>query len=364
MAGLNKSGEFSEKISPFLKKKLIELKETYGEDSEEYNAIYFQYIKQDDETQNTKEDNNRHWEADLIFDGQEHGVERLYNKCAVLEPTLICAAHCRYCLRANYDMFTLSEGELTKLARFAGSKLVKDTLNEVLLTGGDPLVVPKRLGFLVDEIVKHAPNVKIIRIATRLPLHNPSRIDNNIFEVFTKHKDKVRFELATQINHEIDLFPESVEAYQKFMNLGVRVYSQNVLLKGVNDNINTLVKLYNRMREVDIESHYLFHCVPMKGMPHFRTTVAKGIELAKQLSNSGLVSGRAKPMYCCMTDIGKITMYDGTYVRKDEDKNMVLLRSSYKYETRMENNPNWKLPKTAEVTDDGHLQMWYLDGTD
>lgn len=318
MAGKNKIGEFSEKISPFLKNKIIELRNTYGEDSEEYKAIFLQYTKLDKEYDEAVEDNNRHWEADIALEGQDHGVERLYNKSAVIEPTMVCAAHCRYCLRANYDIFTLQDDELTRIAKFCGSDLVKSTLNEVLITGGDPLVVPQKLNILVSEIVKHAPNVKRIRIATRLPLHNPSRVDNNVFEVFKKHRDKVRFELATQINHPIDLFPESVEVYKKFIEMGVTVYSQNVLLKGVNDNIKTLAALYNKMREIGIEAHYLFHCVPMRGMHHYRTTVAKGLELAKQLTNSGLVSGRAKPMYAIMSDIGKTTLYDGTLLKKDE----------------------------------------------
>ena len=364
MAGIYQNGEFKEKISPFLKGKLIELKETKGENSPDYKAIYYQYTKLDNESIESKEDNNRHWEADLSFEGQEHGVERLYNKSAVLEPTMICAAHCRYCLRANYEIFTLSEQELVKIAKFCGSESVKDMINEVLVTGGDPLVVPKKLNYLVEALINFAPNIKIIRIATRLPLHNPSRIDNNVIEIFKKHSDKVRFELATQINHPAALFPECVDSYKKFRDVGATLYSQNVLLKGINDDIETLAALYNNIREVGIEAHYLFHSVPMRGMHHYRTTVAKGIKLAKELTNSGLISGRAKPMYAVMTDIGKISMYEGTYLMKDEDTNMILLQSSYKYEDRIRNNPNWKLPKTAEVDENGLLRMWYLDGRD
>lgn len=364
MAGKNKSGEFKEKISPFLQKKLNELKETKGEASEEYKAIYFQYTKLDFENEETDEDNNRHWEADISITDQDHGVERLYTKSAVIEPTMVCAAHCRYCLRANYDIFTLREDELIRIAKFCGSDMVKDTLNEVLVTGGDPLVVPKKLNYLVEALIKYAPNVKIIRIATRLPLHNPMRVDNNVFEVFTKHRDKVRFELATQINHAVDLFPECADAYRKFIDMGVTVYSQNVLLKGVNDNIDTLVQLYNRMREVGIEAHYLFHCVPMRGMHHYRTTVAKGIRLASELTNGGRISGRVKPMFAVMSDIGKMTMYEGTYLEKNKETNMVLVQSSYKYEDRLKNNPSWELPSAAEVDENGLLRIWYLDGKD
>jgi len=365
MAGINKSGVFREKISPFLQQKLAELKEIKGENSEEYRALMLQYVRQEVEDQEENESNKRHWEADLVVeDNQVPGAERLYNKTAVLEPTMVCAAHCRYCLRANYEIFTLDEEELIKIARFCGSGDVGQTVNEVLVTGGDPLVLPNRLNFLIEKLIEYAPNIRIMRIASRLPLHNPLRIDNNVYEIFRKHKDKVRIELATQINHPVDLFQETIEVFKNFRDMGIPIYSQNVLLKGVNDNIDTLTSLYLALRDIGIEAHYLFHCVPMRGMHHFRTTVAKGLRLAKELTNGGLISGRAKPMYALMTDIGKITLYDGTILEKDEKRNMILVQSAYTYESRIKNNPGWKLPGTAEIDKNGYLRMWYLDGTD
>jgi len=364
MAGKDKKGIFREKISPFLENKISLLKQTLGAESEEYRALYLQYTRLDEEDNEEIEDNNRHWEADMPFEDQAHGIERLYNKTAVIEPTMVCASHCRYCLRSNYNIFTLSEEEIIKIAQFCGSDQVKDNIYEVLITGGDPLVLPNRLNFLVNSLINYAPNIKIMRVATRVPLHDPARIDNNVYEIFRKYSDKVRFELATQINHPVDLFPETIDVFRNFLNMGIPVYSQNVLLKNINDNINTLVGLYNKMREHGIESHYLFHCVPMRGMHHYRTTVSKGLRLAKELTNSGLISGRVKPMYALMTDIGKITLYDGTILEKDEKRNMILVQSNYKYEERLRNNQTWKLPENAEVDDNGLLRIWYLDGTD
>ena len=102
----------------------------------------------------------------------------------------------------------------------------------------------------------------------------------------------------------------------------------------------------------------------MRGMHHFRTTVEKGLRLIKELTNSGKISGRVKPMYALMTDIGKITLYDGTILAKNKKRNELLVQSSYTYEERLQNNPNWKLPETAEVDENGYLRMWYLDGDD
>jgi lysine 2,3-aminomutase len=193
-------------------------------------------------------------------------------------------------------------------------------------------------------------------------LQNPERIDENVYSIFRKHSDRIHFELATQINHPVDLFPESIEIFKKIRDLGVIIYSQNVLLKGLNDDIDTLAALYNKMRDVGVESHYLFHCVPMKGMGHFRNHVSKGIELVKQLTNSGIISGRSKPMFALMTDIGKIIMYEGTILDKKE--NMIQVQSTYQYTERLKNNPSWEMPDTAEVDENGFLRIWYLDGND
>ena len=364
MAGKNIQNEFREKISPFLKNKMVEIKNSKGEESKDFQALYRQYTLLDDEKNKSSEANKRHWEADIDIESNAQGVERLYNKSIVIEPTMICATHCRYCLRANYDIFTLNEGELKSIAKFCGNNNIDNQVNEVLITGGDPLIIPKRLGLLIEYLTEYAPNIKIIRIGTRLPQHDPLRIDNNVYEIFRKHRNKVRFELATQINHSVEFFNETIKVYKKFQRLGVPIYSQNVLLKGINDNIKSLEDLYNKMRENGIEAHYLFHCLPMRGMHHYRTSVDKGLRLAKELTNSGVVSGRAKPMYALMTDIGKITLYKGTIIKKDKKRNMILIQSTYKYKDRIANNPNWKLPQTAEIDKDGYLRVWYLDGND
>ncbi|MDP4267292.1 MAG: hypothetical protein Q8880_07650 [Bacteroidota bacterium] len=362
MAGISKGGIFQEKISPFLKNKMELLRKEYGEDSEEFNALYLQYKKTDIENVPEAENNRRHWEAD-VNDSETiiHGLERLYNQSLVIEPTMICAAHCRYCLRANYEIFTLSEEELLNIAKYCGKEEFHENLSEVLITGGDPLIVPKRLRYLIESIIEHAPNIRRIRIGTRLPLQDPNRIDNDVFEIFRRNKDKVRFEIATQINHSVEFFPETIEKFSLIRDLGVTIYSQNVILKGINDNINALINLYKKMRELGIEAHYLFHSVPMRGMHHFRTTVQKGLDLIKELTNSGAISGRVKPTYALMTDIGKIILYDGVINTKN-DKNQILLKSSYKYEDRIKYNPNWKIPNTAFVDNNGYLSVWYLDG--
>ena len=367
MAGITRQGDFAEKVSKFLRSKIDETLKIYGKDSGEYKALALQYLKHESEGAEALEHNNRHWEADIKVEtegGEEilHGMERLYNKTIVVEPTLICASHCRYCLRGNYDIFTLNEEELQNIAVYCGTVGAESNLNEILITGGDPLLVPKKLDCFIESIIENAPNIKIIRIATRLLTHDPGRIGNNFYNILRKKENGLRFEIATQINHAVEFFPETLRVIEHIRNLGVNIYSQNVLLKGVNDNLEALVDLYNKMRIYDIDPHYLFHCVPMQGMHHFRTTVAKGLKLAKEMVNSGYMSGRSKPMYALMTDVGKVILYEDTILGK---KNGYLeLQTCYKYEERMKWNPSFNLPETASVDEKGYIRIKYLDGVD
>ncbi len=114
MAGIVRTGIFPEKITPFLRKKMDELIREGGEQSDGYRALALQYCRSPLESEFTSEQNRRHWEAELAVEGGPHalpGLERLYRQSLVIEPTMICAAHCRYCLRGQYNVFTLTEDE-------------------------------------------------------------------------------------------------------------------------------------------------------------------------------------------------------------------------------------------------------------
>jgi lysine 2,3-aminomutase len=356
---------FPQRLTRYLSEKLDWLRQQHGAESPNYLGLSRQYLKDPREDVLAAEVNLKHYEAELVVEaeaGHHSGMERLYRRCLVIEPTMACLAHCRYCLRSNYGRYTLSEQQLLAIAKYCGSEVNRATLREVLITGGDPVTVPKRVEFLLEALIEFAPNVKIIRLATRVPTQCPERIDDEVLGLF-KHKPSLRFELATQINHPVELaFPEPQAAFQRILEAGARVYSQNVLLKGINDDLATLVDLYDALRDNDIEAHYLFHAIPMLGTHHLRCSVEKGIRLASQLTSCGFISGRAKPMFAAMTDIGKITFYEGCVVRRQGER--LLLQSHYRLEDRLRWNPSFQLPTSAEVDDSGHLRVWYIDGTD
>ncbi|MBL76657.1 MAG: hypothetical protein CL763_07025 [Chloroflexi bacterium] len=364
MAGA-KNSNFAEKLTPYLKQKLVETSEKYGIDSDEYRAFERQYLKSDDEAKINHEDRLRHYQAELHIHYQGkalRGVERLYRRTILVEPTMVCAAHCRWCTRGQYPLFGLTEDEITTFAKYVGSDDVKDDLKEVLITGGDPLMIPKRLEFIFSQINKFAPNVEIVRIGTRLPVQDPSKVDDELISVL-KSVDPIKLEIGTNINHPSELTVDARKAYTDIYKAAFKIYDQSVLLKGVNDNVEVLTELYDGFRYLGIEAHYLFHCLPMQGMGHHRTSVQKGLEIAAHIANSGIVSGRSKPMYTLITDIGKIMLYHGTIIERNE-KNELLIQSHFTRDDFKYRNPSWELPKSAFEDKNGFLRVWYPDGND
>ncbi len=101
----------------------------------------------------------------------------------------------------------------------------------------------------------------------------------------------------------------------------------------------------------------------MQGMTHHRTSVKRGLNISEQLINSGIISGRAKPMYTLMTDLGKITLLPNTILDRN-DKNEILIQSRYTIDDFKYRNPSWELPKSAFIDGNGYLRVWYSDGND
>ena len=364
MAG-SKDAIFKEKITPYIKEQMEKTYLNYGKNSKEYKALELQYRKNNLEGNINETHRLRHYQSEvrLVYNRLKlRGVERLYKRTILVEPSSVCAAHCRWCLRGQYPLFTLRDEEITQFAKYCGSELVRSDLREILITGGDPFMVPKKLRLIFEEIKQFAPNIEIIRIGTRVPVQDPSRINTDLINVLKQAKS-FKIEVATHINHPVELTEEARKAYSELYNHVFKIYDQTVLLKGVNDNFDTLCELYDSFRYLGIEAHYLFHCIPMRGMSHHRTSIDKGLDLISRLTSSGNFSGRAKPMYTLMTDLGKITLYHGSILNRN-DRNEVLIQSKYKINDFKFRNPSWNVPGSSIEDENGYLRVWYPDGDD
>lgn len=345
------------KVHKYTRELLDRAEDQCGADSDAYRGIYNQYFRMPS-TGASVGHNTRHFDAVVSGDAPQ-GFERLYRRTVVIDMLSACASECVFCIRGLYDRHTLSTDQITAIAEYLESD---ENLTEILVTGGDPLISPRKLEELLSAVATRAENISTVRIGTRLPVQNPLAFGPDVYEVFAEHADRFHFEIGVQINHPFELQPEAIEVVQTLQRLGVRLYSQNVLLKGVNDSIGTLVGLYDRLRTLRFIPHYLFHAVPMVGTDEFRTSVRRGLELASDLSNSGSISGLAKPMFAVMTDIGKVTLYEGSIIA--EEDRLLTIRTSYRLEDRLRWNPSYRLPPTATTNADGTLDVTYVDGED
>jgi lysine 2,3-aminomutase len=364
MAG-TKTGVLKELVSPFLREKIQSIENQYGKSSREYQSIAKQYLSDIAEEKSSEYVNTRHYFSEMsdTFEGEKVvGLERLYKKTVLIEPTTVCAAHCRWCLRGQYPINTMQKSQISHATRYIGSEKLKNDVDEVLITGGDPLMSLPLLGYTIGEISRNAPNIKIIRIGTRVPVQDPKRINDDLLEMLKRYSH-LRIEIGINVCHPQEFWPETKDALYRLRHAGFVIYNQNPLLKGVNDDFETLSSLYQNLRELNVESHYLFHAIPMRGTDHHRTSLQKGLDLVSMLSSSGDFSGRNKPKYAVLSDIGKIVIYEGVVQQVGSDGEL-LLKSGFKLDDRLKWCPGWLLPNTVNVDPDGYMHTWYQDGSD
>ena len=356
-----KKAAFKQKVPNYLQYLLNGIRNEFGEGSPEYNAIYNQYFYSPAEEIITKEHNLKHYEAAITSKEElPRGLERLYRRSLVIDLTMVCAAHCRYCLRSNYEPIQVKRSDIRGIVYYIRTD---EYLRELLITGGDPFMVPHLLMQLIAEVIRDAPNIEIIRIGTRLPVQSPDKFNEELFDFFESYHKRVRFECAIQINHAIELQEQPRKIIARLQECGVRNYSQNVLLKNVNDSVEALTELYDNLRYLGIEAHYLFHPVPIIGTQHFRISIVRAISLIKELTSSGQISGRIKPMLSLMTDVGKVTLYEDTLGVKDEC-GYYDVKTCYRLEDRLRWNPDYVLPETARIDEHECIIVKYLDGGD
>ncbi|HNR51749.1 MAG TPA: KamA family radical SAM protein, partial [Deltaproteobacteria bacterium] len=165
-------------------------------------------------------------------------------------------------------------------------------IRDVLLSGGDPLTLPdSQLDFLLSSI-RRIPHVEVIRIGTKVPAVLPQRITSRLVRMLKKHHP---LWMSIHFTHPDELTPETRAACTQLADAGIPLGSQTVLLKGINDSVQTLKELYHGLLKVRVRPYYLYQCDPILGSSHFRTAVSKGIEMIEGLR--GHTSGYAVPHY-------------------------------------------------------------------
>ena len=222
------------------------------------------------------------------------GIVHRYPDRVLLKVVHACAVYCRFCFRREM-VGPKGLGALTPAALDQALAYIAErpAIWEVILTGGDPLILsPRRLKALIRRLAK-IDHVKIIRIHTRLPVADPAAITAALVDAL-KAPGKAVY-VALHANHPRELTPAARAACARFVDAGLPMVSQSVLLKGVNDDAATLDALMRAFVETRIKPYYLHHGDLAPGTGHLRTTIAEGQALLKALR--GDLSGLAQPTY-------------------------------------------------------------------
>lgn len=225
-----------------------------------------------------------------------------------------CAMYCRHCMRKR----KVGDGALHFSVNGSliedGLDYIRDNKNisDVILSGGDPLLLDtSELDYILNEIHK-IPHVDIIRIHSRVLCTLPQRITDNLVSVLKKYHPLY---INTHFNHPDELTGEASRASSKLADAGIALGNQTVLLKGVNDSSETMIKLMKKLLKNRIRPYYLHHPDQVKGTGHLRPAVSKGLEIMKDLR--GFNSGLCVPQY--MIDLpgggGKVPLLPD-YVKK------------------------------------------------
>ena len=191
------------------------------------------------------------------------GVQHKYKETALILSTNVCAMYCRHCFRKR--LVGLSDAELSKQVDVAAAYVkAHPEITNVLISGGDSLMNSNEIIRRYLEEFCAVPGLDFIRFGSRVPVTFPERIyeDEELLELFERYAGKKPIYLVTQFNHPREVTPESVRAVQALQECGIQVRNQTVLLRGVNDDAETLGLLLRRLTQNQIVPYYIFQCRP------------------------------------------------------------------------------------------------------
>ncbi len=203
-----------------------------------------------------------------------------------------CSTYCRYCTRSRvvgHGAILPSKSRLEKAIDYIQRT---PAIRDVLISGGDPLTLSnERLEWILTRL-RRIPHVEVIRIGTKVPAVLPQRITPKLVRMLRKYHP---LWMSLHFTHPDEGTPESYRACAMLADAGIPLGSQTVLLKDVNDNVETMKELMHHLMRMRVRPYYLYQCDPISGSGHFRTPVEKGLEIIKGLR--GFTSGYAVPTY-------------------------------------------------------------------
>ncbi len=202
-----------------------------------------------------------------------------------------CAMRCRHCTRKNL-LAAHAVPDTNGLLRIRDYIVAHPAVREVLLSGGDPLLLEDDAIASRVELFAALPQIDAVRIGTRVPCTLPMRVTDALASRLGASR---KVWVNTQFNHVAEITDEAAEACAKLVDAGIPVSNQAVLLKGVNDTADDLVALFCGLQRIRVRPYYLFVCDPVSGTSHFRVSEARAAELEEEVA--GRVGGLALPRF-------------------------------------------------------------------
>jgi lysine 2,3-aminomutase len=222
------------------------------------------------------------------------GLVHRYPDRVLFLATGFCSTYCRYCTRSRMvgepgGDYSFSRPQWEQALDYIAAH---PQIRDVLISGGDPLTLSdERLDYLLGRLraIRH---IEFVRLGTKVPVVLPQRVTRSLTRVLKKHHP---LWMSLHFTHPAELTPEVTEACTRLADAGIPLGSQTVLLKDVNDSVETLKSLYHGLLRRRVRPYYLYQCDPITGSSHFRTSVDQGLEIMQGLR--GHTTGYAVPTY-------------------------------------------------------------------
>lgn len=220
------------------------------------------------------------------------GLTHRYPDRVLFLITDMCSMYCRHCTRRRFAGQNDSQSPSDRIQQGIDYIARTPQVRDVLLSGGDALMVSDKMLESIIQRLRAIPHVEIIRIGTRTPVVCPQRITDDLVNMLKKYHP---IWVNTHFNHPDEITPETIEACERMANAGIPLGNQSVLLRGINDCVHIMRRLVHGLVKIRVRPYYIYQCDLSIGLKHFRTTVSKGIEIIEGLR--GHTSGYAVPTF-------------------------------------------------------------------
>ena len=286
------------------------------------------------------------------------GLVHRYSDRALMILTDICPMLCRHCTRKRewrHGGWVRTNNEIEAMLEYLRRN---DSIRDVIISGGDPLTLSTSHLESIISRVRRIRHIEIIRIGTRFPVVLPQRIDNELCAMLSKYSP---IWLNTHFNHPREITLEAAEACDRLLRSGVPVNNQSVLLHGVNNSVETMLKLCQGLLRIKVRPYYLFQCDEVQGTEHLRTPVETGIKIIEGMR--GHTSGLAVPTF--VVDLpqggGKVPLQPNYELSQTEN---ALLLKNYEGNVYRYRNPNPEAIRQEariETTVNGEMESLLAD---